>query len=66
MLAILSIASALSACAQSYGLNEGDASYDAIRRASDDCKAKGGVIQLKKGGDVTELSDYECKIGKGS
>jgi len=57
---------ALSACAGgSYGLQEGDANYDAIKKASEDCKARGGHIQLKSGGDTTELSDYECKMDKG-
>jgi hypothetical protein len=61
---------ALGACgggaAGSYGLGDGDASYDAIKKAADDCKAKGGEIRLKSGGDNRELSDYECKVPKGS
>jgi len=60
----------LAACAGggggSYGLGDGDASYDAIKKAADDCKAKGGEIRLKSGGDNRELSDYECKVPKGS
>ncbi|MBS0409050.1 MAG: hypothetical protein JSR86_03965 [Proteobacteria bacterium] len=68
--AVLLIASAaslaLSACAGgSYGLQEGDANYDAVKKASDECKARGGHIQLKSGGDTTELGDYECKMDKG-
>ncbi len=63
----LSLLFLTSACTGgSYGLSDGDASYDEIRKASDDCKAKGGEIRLKSGGDNRELSDYECKIPKGS
>jgi hypothetical protein len=53
----------LAGCA-AYG--EGDASYDAVKRASDDCKARGGTLQLKSGGDSQKLSDYECKMGRAS
>jgi hypothetical protein len=58
----------LTACgsAASYGLGEGDASYDELKKATADCKAKGGVIQLKDGGDSHDLSAYQCKVGKGS
>jgi hypothetical protein len=58
---------ALGACASNanYSLQEGDANYDAVKKASEACKARGGEIQLKSGGDATELSDYECKMGKG-
>ena len=52
--------------AASYGLGEGDASYDEIKKATDACKAKGGVIQLKTQGDPHDLSAYECKVEKGS
>ena len=60
---------ACAACAEpagSYGLARGDANYDAMKMATDACKARGGGLVLKKGGDATELSDYQCIIGKGS
>ena len=43
----------LTACgsAGSYGLGDGDASYDEIKKATEACKARGGVIELKTGGD---------------
>jgi opacity protein-like surface antigen len=44
----------------------GDANYDNVKAASDDCKAKGGTFGLKKGGDPTHLGDYECVTAKGS
>ena len=45
---------------------QGDASYDALKSADDACKAKGGTLDLKKGGDPTHLGDYECVTAKGS
>jgi len=65
-LASLGAAMLLCACAGSYGLGEGDANYDAVKAASAACKARGGDIQLLKDRDGRELSDYQCKIGKGS
>jgi hypothetical protein len=44
----------------------GDASYDQLKAATDACKAKGGVLKLKSGGDPTHLSDYACRGAKGS
>ncbi len=60
---------ALGGCAgvsdQSYGLEQGrDASYDALRAATETCEAKGGKIRLRSGYDGKLLSDYECAIGK--
>ena len=57
----------LSACASgspSYGLDYGDANYDALKAATDKCKAQGGVIQLKSGYDGRHLENYVCKIGQ--
>ena len=59
---ILTVALA-AGCASSYGLPEGDATYDAVKAATTDCKAKGGTIELKSEGDGRKLSDYRCKIG---
>jgi hypothetical protein len=59
----------LGACAEgqgSYSPPAGDASYDALKSASEQCKARGGQFQLKNGGDNRDLSDYECKIAKGN
>ncbi len=68
VLAALTLAASLAAgCASNgnYSLQNGDANYDAIKKASEDCKAHGGEIHLKSGGDSTELNDYQCKMGKG-
>jgi hypothetical protein len=44
---------------------QGDANYDALKEATDACKAKGGAFELKKGGDPTHLGDYQCVMAKG-
>ncbi len=44
----------------------GDANYDALKAASDACTSKGGVFQLKTGGDPTHLGDYACNPKKAS
>ena len=62
-LLLAAMAMTVSACAGSYGLPDGDASYDAIKSATDDCKAKGGVIEPRSEGDNRMLSNYQCKIG---
>lgn len=59
---VVMLGMSLCACA-TYGLPQGDANYDAIKSATDDCKAKGGHIELKSGYDGRQLSSYECKIG---
>ena len=43
----------------------GDATYDALKSASEACKAKGEEFHLKNGGDPTVLGDYECVQSKG-
>jgi hypothetical protein len=48
----------------SYNLDHGVATYDALRTATDKCKAEGGKIKLKSGYDDRELSSYDCKIGE--
>jgi hypothetical protein len=53
---------ALSACA-SYGTPDGDANYDVMKTATDQCEAKGGRLQLKAEHDGHKISDYDCKIG---
>jgi hypothetical protein len=59
---IAALAVTLCACA-SYELPQGDANYDAIKAASDECQAKGGKIELRSGYDGRQLSSYQCKIG---
>ncbi|MGH6972133.1 MAG: hypothetical protein ACREEQ_11030 [Caulobacteraceae bacterium] len=45
---------------------QGNVSYDSLKAADAACKAKGGVFQLRNGGDPTYLGDFECKnAGKG-
>jgi hypothetical protein len=44
----------------------GDATYDALKSASDACKAKGGQFQLRPGGDSTHMGDYQCLGAKAS
>jgi hypothetical protein len=67
-LAIAALALTLCACgsvpADSYGLGQGDANYDAIKTATQACEAQGGQIRLKSGYDGRDLSSYDCKIGK--
>jgi len=48
----------------SYTLDHGVATYDALKAATDKCKAEGGVITLKSGYDNRELSNYDCKLGE--
>ena len=48
----------------SYGLEPGDATYDALRAATAACQAKGGEIRQRGGGEGQNLSDYECAIGR--
>jgi len=39
----------------------GTADYDSLRRATQDCKAKGGTLVLKDQGDAQYIQDYVCK-----
>ena len=62
----------LSACASvapssSYSLGSGIASYDDLRRATEQCNARGGrIVPKDDGGDPADLSNYTCMIGKGN
>jgi hypothetical protein len=62
--AILAALAALAACNTGPEGNawyqEGGANYDALKAAHDACAAKGGVYQIKPGGDPTHLGDYTC------
>jgi hypothetical protein len=67
-------AATISACAsvnaavndQSYALEGGDATYDALARAGVACKARGGVVKPTGQGDNTMLSNYYCSIPAGT
>ena len=67
-------ASAVSACAtvnaavkdESYSLEGGEVSYDALARAGAACKARGGVVKPTGQGDNTMLSNYYCSIPAGT
>jgi len=39
----------------------GSADYDSLRRAHDECSAKGGSLVLKDGGNAQWIQDYTCK-----
>jgi hypothetical protein len=57
MIAVLGLA----ACADMPSNDGGVATYDALRQATDACKAKGGTLTLKTGGDSQYIQDYACK-----
>jgi hypothetical protein len=67
-------AAAVSACAsvnaavndQSYALEGGEASYDALARAGATCRARGGTVKPTGQGDKTMLSNYYCSIPAGA
>jgi hypothetical protein len=68
----LLIAAAALACAACEGdgssktwRESGDVTYDTLKSATEACKAKGGELRLKNGGDPTQLGDYECVQEKG-
>ena len=66
-MSLLAASLALSACAagdRSYGLDDGDANYDALKAATENCEARGGKIELKAGYDSRRLASFVCKIGK--
>jgi len=60
----------LSACAgvaptSSYSLGSGIASYDDLKRATEQCNTRGGrIVPKDDGGDPADLSNYTCVIGK--
>ncbi|MGE5564782.1 MAG: hypothetical protein ACM3YN_01305 [Parcubacteria group bacterium] len=72
LLAPLAVMLTLGACSEalpgaSYSLGSGIASYDDLRRATEQCNTRGGHIEPKNdGGDPAELSNYTCVIGKGN
>ncbi|WP_372787071.1 hypothetical protein [Phenylobacterium sp.] len=56
----LILALGLTAC-ETTANDGGTADYDALARASNDCKAHGGTLVLKDGGDAQYIQDYACK-----
>ena len=69
-LLIVTAFAALAACASSGGggaawYESGDATYDDLKRATEACKATGGELHLKEGGDSQHLGDYACVKDKG-
>ncbi|MDB5469195.1 MAG: hypothetical protein JWR84_755 [Caulobacter sp.] len=47
----------------SYTLGSGLVTYDALKLAKDKCVAAGGVVRpYTDGGDVYQLSNYQCVI----
>jgi hypothetical protein len=63
-LAVLIVAAglALSACETTGNNVSGTADYDSLKRATDDCKAKGGDFVLKAEGNAMYIQDYVCKV----
>lgn len=68
MLSRYAVALALLLCAcqtdNPTGWNSRDANYDALKRASDECTARGGTLELRPGRVEKLLSSYECKGAK--
>ena len=62
--AVLIVAAAvgLSACETTGNNVSGTADYDSLKRATEDCKAKGGALVLKDEGDAQYIQDYVCKV----
>lgn len=56
---ILSAGVLLAGCAMG-GAEGGVANYDALKKARDDCAAKGGNLVLKSG-DPTWIGNYACE-----
>ena len=64
--AIATLILALCACQStipvgSDGVGEGDANYDALRKANEICQAHGGVLTPRSGYDTRRLSGFKCK-----
>jgi len=65
MRAALAILALLALAACETPSNEGGvADYDALRQASQQCRAQGGHLVLKPGGDSENIQDYACEKGK--
>jgi hypothetical protein len=51
----------LAACETTGANVSGTADYDTLKRATDDCKVKGGSLVLKDEGNAQHIEDYVCK-----
>ena len=51
----------LAACETPGNNVAGTADYDGLKKAHDECTAKGGELVLKDQGDPQYLQDYVCK-----
>jgi hypothetical protein len=63
-LAAVSLTACGGLAADSYGLDHGVASYDALKTAGETCRGQGGEIRLRKGFEGRDLSDYQCVLGQ--
>ena len=59
---IVAAAMALSACETTGNNVSGTADYDSLKRATDDCKTRGGSLVLKEEGNAMYIQDYVCKV----
>jgi hypothetical protein len=57
------LALGLAACDTIAANEAGTADYDALKRATDECKAQGGTLVLKDQGDAQRIDAYVCKKG---
>jgi hypothetical protein len=62
-LAFTLLALGLAACETTTANEAGTADYDALKRATDECKAQGGTLVLKDQGDAQRIDAYVCKKG---
>jgi len=60
-IALMILAIGLGACETGMTNAAGTADYDALKRATDDCKAKGGSLVLRDQGDAQRIDAYVCK-----
>jgi hypothetical protein len=52
---------------ETYTLGNGLVTYDGLKRATDECKQKGGEVRPKdEGGDPAQMSNYICFVPKKS
>jgi hypothetical protein len=59
---IIAAAMGLSACESTGNNVSGTADYDSLKRATQECKARGGDLVLKDQGDAQYIQDYVCKV----
>jgi hypothetical protein len=60
-LALMVLTLSLGACETGMTNAAGTADYDALKRATDDCKVRGGSLVLKDQGDAQRIDAYVCK-----